>query len=155
MGSASTLGVSGAAAGSGPGAGPGDWLPPLSGMGPASPAPLAAGVTTKRWDMVARAPAPAARFPAPAGLHGSSWAGRGGAGAGAGPAAGTSLPLGPGGVKHGGAKARGRRGPGGTTRRAVGGQSLGNGAHSLREAGSLPLQARVSLQNSRVLGASL
>ena len=61
MGSESIPGGSGEAAGceSGPRQELELRLPPPPGLGPASPAPPAAGVTTKRWDMVAPAPAAA------------------------------------------------------------------------------------------------
>lgn len=141
MGSASTLGVSGAPAGSGPGArpGPGYWLPPPSVMGPASPAPLAAGVTTKRWDMVARAPAPAARFPgasraARLGLGGQGRGrGRGGASGG-----GRACPWDPAASSTEGPR-RAREGePAGTTRRAVGVSHWGMGhIPSVRQEASL------------------
>lgn len=149
MGSASTLGVSGAAAGSGFGARPelGNWLPPPSDLGPACPAPLAAGVTTKRWDMVAGAPDPASWFPGAgksAELEPGRWGrgrgpglrgeGGGGAAVGAGLALGKSPPQGPSAVKdtEGAMAWRGRRGPGGergggtsTTRSEAGGAVTG------------------------------
>lgn len=160
MGSASTLGVSGAAAGSGSGARPelGNWLPPPSDLGPACPAPLAAGVTTKRWDMVARAPDPASWSPGagrrqncgagawpvrpragPRSARRGRGRGSGGGGAGAGeePASGTQSCQGP-------RRGQWRRAAEGDTAGSGEGapvqlgarleaQSLGKGAHSLRE----------------------